>query len=94
MRDEMSEFNLKALTMAIDLLIEQLLQVKNQESDIRRQLDDAREVLYNCSAVDNKPQWMIHFNQVTTLAMRLALIEEELRKLEHEHVVRHGVLSY
>ncbi|CAF3064364.1 unnamed protein product [Rotaria sp. Silwood2] len=80
--------------MAIDLFIEQLLQIKDQEIDTRGQLDEAREALYNCSTVDNKAQWMIYLDQVTTLAIRLDHIEEELRKLEHEHVVRHGVLPY
>ncbi|CAF3313526.1 unnamed protein product, partial [Rotaria sp. Silwood2] len=72
--------------MAIDLFIEQLLQIKDQEIDTRGQLDEAREALYNYSTVDNKAQWMIYLDQVTTLAIRLDHIEEELRKLEHEHV--------
>ncbi|CAF3428013.1 unnamed protein product, partial [Rotaria socialis] len=72
-----------------------LIQVKNEQHNIYQELNQARELLSNCSAIDKPVEWSALLNNVIKLAVKLADIEKELKQLGHEHAINnHGTLPY
>lgn len=56
--------------------------MKGEQETAEKQLNEARQLLFECSAIDNPTQWSTLLDNIVDLVTKLADINNELKRLE------------
>ncbi len=65
----------------------QLLNIKDQQIQANKQLEQARQALAACSLIDDKAKWYILLGNVEELAIKHSQITIELTALESKFIL-------